>query len=75
MNFYRSKNAFVPAMGESAGTISPSPEQSAPYIPLLAVPYVKPQKWERPYDSAAALSRGTVFPSLDLLFTGMGGSR
>ena len=76
MNFYRSRPAVVPAMSENVGSATPAPEQpGASYVPLLAVPYVLPQTWGQVYDSAAALRRGTIFPSLDLPFTGMGGAR
>ncbi|MBP1573722.1 MAG: spore coat associated protein CotJA [Oscillospiraceae bacterium] len=34
---------------------------------MMYVPY---QKWEEPYDTELAHSRGTIFPSLDLPFIG-----
>lgn len=36
-------------------------------IGMMYVPY---QKWEEPYDTELAHSRGTIFPSLDLPFIG-----
>ena len=36
----------------------------------LAMAYVPFQQWEEPYSPNKALSAGTVFPSLDLPFTG-----
>ncbi len=34
--------------------------------------YVPIQSWETPYDDHTALTRGTIFPSLDKPFTGEG---
>ena len=73
MNFYRNKPAAVPTMSEG-GTISPIVPQPSSG-PLLAVPYVLPQQWEQTYEPAAALKRGTIFPSLDLPFLWLGGAR
>ncbi|MFA5658795.1 MAG: spore coat associated protein CotJA [Oscillospiraceae bacterium] len=39
------------------------------YTPI-AMAYVPFQQWERPYDDNVALSRGTIFPSLDKPFIG-----
>ncbi len=36
----------------------------------VAMAYVPMQMWEKPYDMATALSRGTIFPSLDKPFIG-----
>lgn len=36
----------------------------------IAMAYVPLQRWEMPYDEAVALSRGTIFPSLDKPFIG-----
>lgn len=36
----------------------------------IAMAYVPVQFWEKPYDNATALSRGTIFPSLDKPFIG-----
>lgn len=36
----------------------------------LGMSYVPFQQWETPYDDAVALSRGTIFPNLDLPFIG-----
>ena len=43
------------------------------YAAALAMAYVPMQKWSKPYDPDAGLSRGTVFPELDLPFLGMEG--
>lgn len=40
-------------------------------LPLpLAMSYVPPQKWTIVYDNDEALGAGTLFPALDLPFTG-----
>lgn len=38
----------------------------------IAMCYVPWQAWERTYEPAVALKRGTIFPSLDLPFLGGG---
>lgn len=38
----------------------------------LAMAYVPMQKWNTTYDDAAALDNGTIFPELNLPFTGKG---
>lgn len=55
-------------------------ETSAPPCPMtkgrlpedmpIGMAYVPMQFWEKPYDNATALSRGTIFPSLDKPFIG-----
>lgn len=39
----------------------------------IAMAYVPVQQWETPYEAEEAFARGTVFPSLDLPFTGGAG--
>ncbi len=39
----------------------------------VAMAYVPIQQWETPYEAEEAFARGTVFPSLDLPFTGGAG--
>lgn len=39
----------------------------------LAIATVPMQSWEQPYDPAAALKNGTIFPSLNLPFYVTGG--
>lgn len=39
----------------------------------LAIATVPMQSWEQPYDPAAALKHGTIFPSLNLPFYVTGG--
>jgi len=41
----------------------------------LAMAYVPFQQWSETYDDDKALSRGTLFPELDLPFTGGGSVR
>lgn len=48
----------------------PMPKTEFPAETPLAMAYVPFQVWEEPYDSDTALSRGTVFPSLDKPFIG-----
>lgn len=43
--------------------------------PALTMLYVPIQPWETPYDESTALSRGTIFPSLDKPFIGEGSFR
>ena len=48
----------------------PQPTGKFPEDTPLAMAYVPFQSWEKPYDMDAALSRGTIFPSLDKPFIG-----
>ncbi len=48
----------------------PQPYGKFPAETPNAMAYVPFQQWEKPYDSTAGLSRGTVFPSLDKPFIG-----
>lgn len=48
----------------------PQPKGEFPPMTPIGMAYVPFQSWERPYDSEAALSRGTIFPSLDKPFIG-----
>ncbi|MGN0624545.1 MAG: spore coat associated protein CotJA [Oscillospiraceae bacterium] len=52
------------------GKNCPMPQGEFPAETPLAMAYVAFQSWEKPYDSDAGLSRGTVFPSLDKPFIG-----
>jgi len=40
---------------------------------VLAMAYVKWQKWQKIYDAEKALHHGTIFEELDLPFCGIGG--
>ena len=40
---------------------------------VLAMAYVKWQKWQNIYDAEKALCHGTIFEELDLPFCGLGG--
>lgn len=48
-----------------SGVTPPFPAQTPP-----AMAYVPFQQWEEPYAPNKALAAGTMFPSLDLPFTG-----
>lgn len=48
----------------------PQPKGKFPAETPLGMAYVPFQEWEKTYDAQAALSRGTVFPSLDKPFIG-----
>jgi hypothetical protein len=39
---------------------------------VLAMAYIKRQRWGELYDAEAGLGRGTMFPALDLPFVGEG---
>lgn len=77
MDFYESgmlgkileaEEAYTPCeLGEC-----PQPTGKFPEDTPLAMAYVPFQSWEKPYDMDAALSRGTIFPSLDKPFIGKG---
>jgi len=41
----------------------------------IAMAYVPYQLWEMPYEAEIGLSRGTIFPGLDLPFLGGGTPR
>lgn len=51
--------------GECSMPMSEFPKETP-----LAMAYVPFQVWEEPYDNDTALSRGTIFPSLDKPFIG-----
>lgn len=51
------------------GTALPS-DSIDPRLLSLAMGFVPRQIWETPYDTDVALSRGTIFPSLDKPFMG-----
>lgn len=48
----------------------PMPGAKFPSDTPIAMAYVPFQQWEEPYDMQTGLSRGTVFPQLDLPFIG-----
>lgn len=48
----------------------PMPMGAFPKETPVAMAYVPMQMWERPYDAATGLARGTIFPSLDKPFIG-----
>lgn len=54
---------YAPSANNGIGSMSGFP---------IAMSYVPWQKWERTYEPAVALKRGTIFPSLDLPFLGGG---
>ena len=48
----------------------PTPRTKFPEHTPIGMMYVPYQEWETPYDPDLAISRGTIFPSLDLPFIG-----
>ena len=46
------------------------PDSVYPVMQSIAMAYIPYQMWEKPYDEAVAMSRGTMFPSLDKPFIG-----
>jgi hypothetical protein len=56
--------------GEMSAVECPMPAGAFPKETPLAMAYVPFQSWEKPYDTATALARGTIFPSLDKPFIG-----
>lgn len=66
-------NAFVRLCGkdEENGGMGGCPD-SLESMPL-AMAYVPRQKWNTTYTLEEGLERGTIFPELDLPFTGMRG--
>lgn len=48
----------------------PMPTGIFPKNTPVAMAYVPYQQWETPYEAEVALSRGTIFPSLDKPFIG-----
>lgn len=54
---------------EDAGNC-PMPMTEFPKHTPVAMAYIPFQQWEEPYDTETALSRGTIFPSLDKPFIG-----
>lgn len=67
--------AFIPAEGEdipaAAANVRTRGETPLDQLPL-AMAYVPMQKFGETYDGLRALERGTIFPDLDLPFSGRG---
>jgi hypothetical protein len=61
------------------GMYRPMPAPVTPCEPakdddmVLAMAYVKWQKWQKIYDAEKALYHGTIFQELDMPFCGIGG--
>lgn len=53
----------------------PVPMTKFPESTPIGMMYVPFQEWETPYDPDLAISRGTIFPSLDLPFIGKEAAR
>ncbi len=68
MEIFMNKSSDLSAMGFDEGC--PQPEGKFPENTPIGMAYIPFQKWERPYDENIALSRGTIFPSLDKPFIG-----
>lgn len=60
---------FEESADEDAGEC-PMPQTVFPKNTPVAMAYIPYQQWETPYESEVALSRGTIFPSLDKPFIG-----
>ncbi len=54
----------------SGTPVCPVPRSKFPASTPIGMMYVPYQKWETPYEAELALSRGTIFPCLDLPFIG-----
>lgn len=67
MEIFKNKTDLS-AMGFDEGC--PQPKGDFPKDTPIGMAYVPFQKWENPYDDNIALSRGTIFPSLDKPFIG-----
>lgn len=60
----------------SCGCGKSDSDKSTPAAVLnLAIATVPMQPWEQPYEPAAALQHGTIFPCLDLPFYVTGGGK
>lgn len=55
---------------ETGANECPMPMGAFPKETPVAMAYVPMQSWEKTYDVATGLSRGTIFPSLDKPFIG-----
>lgn len=62
--------ALLSGDDEKPAESCPLPKTVLPAEMPYAMAYVPFQQWQKPYDSEAALSRGTVFPCLDKPFIG-----
>lgn len=61
--------SMPPSMPPSTDGRNPNMPSTCPAM-TVTMAYVPLQKWETPYDEMTALSRGTIFPSLDKPFVG-----
>ncbi len=69
----RKDNAVMNSWQGSAGDcLIPQPMTIFPAQTPVGMSYVPYQMWKEPYDAETALCRGTMFPELDLPFTGGG---
>lgn len=68
MEIFTTKSCDLCAAGFEEGC--PQPEGAFPKSTPIGMAYVPFQKWEKTYDVNIALSRGTIFPSLDKPFIG-----
>lgn len=64
------KKLFSRQDTEDAAAPCPEPVSKFPASTPIGMMYVPYQKWETPYDDDLALTRGTIFPCLDLPFIG-----
>lgn len=61
---------FGKSGSDSNAAPCPAPMSKFPVSTPIGMMYVPFQKWESPYEPELALSRGTIFPCLDLPFIG-----
>lgn len=57
---------------DSANELLPQPQTMFPSETPVGMAYVPFQQWRETFDADTALSRGTLFPELDLPFLGGG---
>lgn len=59
--------------------VAEPPVVQPPAVPcddmVLVMSYVRMQEWDQTYEAETGLSRGTIFPELDLPFVGEGACR
>lgn len=74
LNYYQSNAmCYPPQMNLPMESVAPMARSGAAIAMPLAMAYVPLQVWTQTYEASVGLSRGTVFPELDLPFMGIGG--
>ncbi|WP_295085156.1 spore coat associated protein CotJA [Ruminococcus sp.] len=74
MIFHEREASLAPVNTDRNSNMNDS-SQMYPENMTLAMAYVPFQQWGETYDDDKALSRGTLFPPLDLPFTGGGNKK